>query len=104
MGICLRRLSAPRPCENERVARPRERDLPEVAGAAGVPDTIWNMDARAGAVTAAYVKGAQPTDAMDLGTHTQLATNRRFPQQACGEEPYRHAPSSGKNEPGNDGA
>ena len=59
------------------VARPRERDLLAVAGAAGVPDTIWNMDARAGAVTAAYVKGAQPTDAMDLGTHTQLATNRR---------------------------
>jgi hypothetical protein len=42
-----------------------------------VPDTIWNMDARAGAVTDVYVKGAQPTDAMDLGTHTQLATNRR---------------------------
>jgi hypothetical protein len=35
------------------------------------------MDARAGAVTDVYVKGAQPTDAIDLGTHTQLATNRR---------------------------
>ena len=36
------------------------------------------MDARAGAVTDAYVKGAQPTDVMDLETHTQFATNRRY--------------------------
>ena len=50
----------------------------EVARAAGVPDTIWNMDARAGAVTDAYDKGAREVDAMDLGTHTQLSTNRRY--------------------------
>jgi hypothetical protein len=36
------------------------------------------MNARAGAVIDAYVKGARPTDAMDLGTHTQLATHRRY--------------------------
>jgi hypothetical protein len=36
------------------------------------------MDARAGAVTNAYVKGALPTDAIDLGTRAQLATNRRY--------------------------
>ena len=47
------------------------RRFREVAWAAGVPDTIWNMDARAGAVTDAYEKGAREVDAMDLGTHTQ---------------------------------
>ena len=30
------------------------------------------------AVTDAYDKGAREVDAMDLGTHTQLATNRRY--------------------------
>jgi hypothetical protein len=49
-----------------------------IARAAGVPDHIFNMDARAGAVTDAYNKGAGPTDAMDLATHTQLATSRRY--------------------------
>jgi hypothetical protein len=68
---------------DERTGKPyRQREFArrfrEVARAAGVPDEIWNMDARAGAVTDAYDKGAKPTDAMDLGTHTQLATNRRY--------------------------
>ena len=42
------------------------------------------MDARAGAVTDAYDKGAAPTDAMDLGTHTQLATSRRYSRNRIG--------------------
>lgn len=42
---------------------------------AEVPDDIWNMDMRAGAITHAYEKGAQPADVMDLATHKQLATN-----------------------------
>jgi hypothetical protein len=46
--------------------------------AAGAPDTIWNMDARALAVSDPYVKSPQPTDGMDRGTHTQLATSRRY--------------------------
>ena len=53
------------------------RRFREVVRAAGVPDTIWNMDARAGAVTDAYDNGVREVDAMDLGTRTQLATNRR---------------------------
>ena len=36
------------------------------------------MDARVGAVTDAYDKGAREVDPMDLGTHTQLATNSRY--------------------------
>ena len=68
---------------DERTGKPyRQREFArrfrEVARAAGEPDTIWNMDARAGAVTDAYDKGAREVDAMDLGTHTQLATNRRY--------------------------
>jgi hypothetical protein len=35
-------------------------------------------DARALTVTAPYVKSPQPTDGMDRGTHTQLATIRRY--------------------------
>jgi len=54
------------------------RRFREIARAAGVPDTIYNMDSRAGAVTDAYNKGAQSTDAMDLATHTQLSTSRRY--------------------------
>jgi hypothetical protein len=68
---------------DERTGKPyRQREFArrfrEVARAAGVPDTIWNMDARAGAITDANDKGAREVDAMDLGTHTQLATNRRY--------------------------
>jgi hypothetical protein len=60
------------------------RRFREVARAAEVPDSIWNMDARAGAVTDAYDRGARPTDAMDLGTHTQLATSRRYSRNRLG--------------------
>ena len=59
------------------------------------------MDARAGAVTDAYVKGAQPTDVMDLETHTQFATNRRYSRNrlvATSRVPVLRF--GGKNEPG----
>jgi len=95
---------------DERTGRPyRQREFArrfrEAARAARVPDEIWNMDARAGAVTDAYDAGANPTDAMDLGTHTQLSTNRRYAR-------HRLAATSrvailrfgGKNEGGKSGA
>jgi hypothetical protein len=47
----------------------------EVARAAGIPDDVWNMDSRAGAVTEAYDKGAREEDAMDLATHKERKTN-----------------------------
>jgi hypothetical protein len=49
-----------------------------IARTCGIPDDVWNMDTRAGAVTDAYDKGAQASDAMDLATHKQLSTNRRY--------------------------
>ena len=68
---------------DERTGRPyRQREFArrfrDVARAAGVPDGIWNMDARAGAVTDARSKGATRADSMDLATHTQESTNRLY--------------------------
>lgn len=63
-----------RPYRQRRFAR-RFR---EIAREAGIPDDIWNMDARAGAVTEARIKGASREDAMELATHTQAATNRHY--------------------------
>jgi hypothetical protein len=54
------------------------RRFRNIARAAGIPDDVWNMDTRAGAITDAYEKGATAIDAMDLGTHRQLSTNLRY--------------------------
>jgi hypothetical protein len=72
---------------DERTGKPyRQREFArrfrQVARAVGVPDSIWKMDARTGAVTDAYDKGAREVDAMDLGTHTQLATTAAIPATA----------------------
>jgi len=68
---------------DERTRKPyRQREFArrfrEIARAAGIPDEIWNMDARAGAITEAYDKGATEVDAMSLATHRQLATSLRY--------------------------
>jgi hypothetical protein len=68
---------------DERTGKPyRQREFARrfrtVARAASVPDDVWNMDARAGAVTDARAKGASRADAMELATHTQETTNRRY--------------------------
>ena len=95
---------------DERTGKPyRQREFArrfrEVARAAGVPDTIWNMDARAGAVTDAYDKGAREVDAMDLGTHTQLATNRRYSRnRLAATSRVAVLRFGGKNEPRKGGA
>jgi hypothetical protein len=49
----------------------------EIARAAGIPDTVWNMDARAGAITEAWESGAEPASVMAMATHTQMSTSRR---------------------------
>ena len=91
---------------DERIGKPyRQREFArrfrEVARGAGVPNAIWNMVARAGAVTDAYVKGAQPTDVMDLETHTQLATNRRYSRnRLVATSRVAVLRFGGKNEPG----
>lgn len=43
-----------------------------IARKAGIADTIWSMDARAGAVTEALEAGADPYDTMATTTHTSL--------------------------------
>jgi hypothetical protein len=68
---------------DERTGKPyRQREFARrfrnVARAAGVPDDVWSMDARAGAVTDARAKGASRADAMELATHTREATNRGY--------------------------
>jgi hypothetical protein len=46
-----------------------------IARAAGVPDNIWSMDARSGAITEAHEAGATLEDAMAAATHREVATN-----------------------------
>ncbi|MFP9137919.1 integrase [Devosia sp. XGJD_8] len=49
-----------------------------VANAAGVPKTIQNMDARAGAITEAYDLGAAETDVMKSAGHKNRQTSARY--------------------------
>lgn len=49
-----------------------------LARKAGIPDEVWNMDARAGAVTEALDAGAQPNDVMNAAGHTQLSTTQGY--------------------------
>ncbi|MFG1247323.1 tyrosine-type recombinase/integrase [Xanthobacter flavus] len=49
-----------------------------IARAAGIPDEVWSMDARAGAVTEALDAGAQPLDVMNAAGHTQLSTTQGY--------------------------
>lgn len=50
----------------------------KIARQAGIPDAIWNMDARAGASTEAYEAGATEEEAMALTTHTESSVNRGY--------------------------
>ena len=50
----------------------------QIARAAGIPDAVWNMDSRAGAITEAWESGAEPASIMAMATHTQLSTSRRY--------------------------
>lgn len=49
-----------------------------IARAAGIPDDIRMMDARAGASTEAYEAGVSEEEAMALTTHTERKTNRGY--------------------------
>lgn len=50
----------------------------KIARAAGWPDTVWNMDSRAGAVSEAFEAGAEPADVMKAATHTQMSTTMGY--------------------------
>ncbi|MFG1357366.1 hypothetical protein [Xanthobacter pseudotagetidis] len=49
-----------------------------IARAAGIPDEVWSMDARAGAVTEALDARAMPLDVMNAAGHTQLSTTQGY--------------------------
>src|SRR5207237_2665491 len=49
-----------------------------VADAAGLPRDIWNMDARAGAVSEAYAAGADEQKVMKLAGHKNRQTSSRY--------------------------
>ena len=49
-----------------------------IANKASVPSGIWNMDARAGAISEAYDAGAGETDVMKHAGHKNRQTSARY--------------------------
>ncbi|GGE23820.1 Phage integrase family protein [Gemmobacter megaterium] len=45
---------------------------------AGVPEDVWLMDTRAGAITEAKAAGANPADIRDLAGHADIQTTNRY--------------------------
>ncbi|MDP4021041.1 hypothetical protein Q8W71_00255 [Methylobacterium sp. NEAU 140] len=56
-----------------------------VARAAGVPDAVWNMDARAGAITEAEDAGADLDAIRSSAAHAQLARTLHYSRGAVGK-------------------
>jgi hypothetical protein len=54
----------------------------EIAQAAKIPDSVWNMDARAGAVTEALEAGAEERTVQRAATHASPAITRRYDRTA----------------------
>jgi hypothetical protein len=54
----------------------------EIAQAATIPDSVWNMDARAGAVTEALEAGAERTAVQRAATHASPAMTERYDRTA----------------------
>lgn len=50
----------------------------EIAKQAKIPDSVWNMDARAGAVTEALEAGAEKTAVQRAATHASPAMTERY--------------------------
>lgn len=50
----------------------------KVAKAAGIPPSVWSMDARAGAISEAYDAGASGTDVQKHAGHTNPQTSARY--------------------------
>jgi len=56
-----------------------------VAKAAGIPDHVWNMDARAGAITEAEDAGADLDHIRSAAAHAQVSTTVRYLRGAVGK-------------------
>jgi hypothetical protein len=50
----------------------------KVATKSGVPTSVWNMDARSGAISEAYAAGAAETDVMKHAGHKNRQTSARY--------------------------
>lgn len=61
------------------------REWRRIARAADIPDHVWNMDARAGAITEAEDAGADLDDARAAAAHTQASTTARYSRGAAGK-------------------
>lgn len=62
-----------------------QREWRKVARAAGIPDYIWNMDARAGAITEAEDAGADLDAIRATAAHTDAKTTARYSRGAVGK-------------------
>jgi hypothetical protein len=62
-----------------------QREWRRVARAAGVPDCVWNMDARAGAITEAEDAGADLDMIRSAAAHSQASTTARYSRGAVGK-------------------
>ncbi|GJD99971.1 integrase [Methylobacterium isbiliense] len=61
------------------------REWRVVARAAGLPGQVWNMDARAGAITEAEDAGADLDHIRSAAAHAQTATTQRYSRGALGK-------------------
>lgn len=61
------------------------RDWREIARKVGIPDTVWNMDARAGAITEAEDAGADLDTIRGSVGHSQASTTARYSRGAIGK-------------------
>jgi hypothetical protein len=55
----------------------------EIADSAGVPRSVWNMDARAGGITEAFEAGAEATAVQRTATHTSPTMTARYDRKAA---------------------
>jgi hypothetical protein len=55
----------------------------EIADSAGLPSSVWNMDARAGAITEAFEAGAEATAVQRAATHTSPTMTARYDRKAA---------------------
>lgn len=78
------------------------RDWRVIARAAGIPDSVWNTDARAGAITEAEDAGADLDTIRGAVGHSQASTTARYSRGAVGKSRVvarkRIAHRSGENE------
>ena len=79
------------------------REWRTVAIAAGIPKTVWNMDARAGGISEADDAGATLDDIRSSAAHAQASTTARYVRGTIGKSrkvaQLRQAHRTTKNEP-----